>query len=168
MKYELTNETKAVNGKNLFRIRALRDFGTVKAGDLGGWVESESNLAQLETCWVYDEAQVSGRAQVYGEAQVSGEARVFGEAWVSGSAQVSGEAYIKSVADYIVVGPAQSSGRFTTAYIVENSIVVTTGCFTGTLEEFKLAIEKTHGHNPSYLKQYRGFANFIGENFETL
>ena len=94
MKYELTNETKAVNGKNLFRIRALRDFGTVKAGDLGGWVESESNLAQLETCWVYDEAQVSGRAQVYGEAQVSGEARVFGEAWVSGGARVYGEAQV--------------------------------------------------------------------------
>ena len=184
MKYELTNENLEIGKKNLFRIRALKDFAHVKAGDLGGWIESESNLSQEGTCWVsgearvfgkacvfgsarvYDSAQVFGSAQVYGEARVSGEACVFGSAWVSGSAQVSGRACIKSVADYIVVGPAQSSGRFTTAYIVENSTVVTTGCFTGTLEEFKRAIEKTHEHNPSCLKQYRSFANLIAENFQ--
>jgi len=148
VKYELTNESLEIGKKTLFRIRALKDFAHVKAGDLGGWIESESNLSQEGTCWV------SGEAQVFGSAQVSGEARV------------SGRAYIKSVADYIVVGPAQSSGRFTTSYIVENSIVVTTGCFTGTLEEFKRAIEKTHEHNPARLKQYRGFANFIAENFQ--
>ena len=214
MKYELTNENLEIGKKNLFRIRALKDFAHVKAGDLGGWIESESNLSQEGTCWVsgeaqvfgeacvfgsawvhgeaqvYDSAQVSGSAQVYDSAQVFGEACVFGSAqvydsarvydsaWVHGEAQVydsaqvygsarvSGRACIKSVADYIVVGPAQSSGRFTTAYIVENSTVVTTGCFTGTLEEFKRAIEKTHEHNPSCLKQYRSFANLIAENFQ--
>ena len=196
MKYELTNENLEIGKKNLFRIRALKDFAHVKAGDLGGWIESESNLSQEGTCWVsgeaqvfgeacvfgsawvhgeaqvYDSAQVSGSAQVYDSARVydsawvHGEAQVYDSAQVYGSARVSGRACIKSVADYIVVGPAQSSGRFTTAYIVENSTVVTTGCFTGTLEEFKRAIEKTHEHNPSCLKQYRSFANLIAENFQ--
>jgi len=34
-KYELTKESKIVNGITLFRIKALRDFGNVKKGDLG-------------------------------------------------------------------------------------------------------------------------------------
>ena len=66
MKYELTNETKAVNGKTLFRIRALEDFSNVKAGDLGGWIESESNLSQEGTCWVYGKAQVYSLLNTWG------------------------------------------------------------------------------------------------------
>ena len=53
MKYELTNESLDIGTKTLFRIRALEDFSSVKAGDLGGWVESESNLSQEGTCWVF-------------------------------------------------------------------------------------------------------------------
>ena len=60
MKYELYGE-KTEKG---FRIRALRDFGYVKTGDIGGFVESERNLSQDGDCWV------SGNAQVYGNARV--------------------------------------------------------------------------------------------------
>lgn len=43
MKYELTYETKVVDGHTLHRIRAVQDMPlhNVKAGDLGGWVEIE-------------------------------------------------------------------------------------------------------------------------------
>ena len=34
-KYELTEETVVIGDKTLFRIRALRSFGDIKAGDLG-------------------------------------------------------------------------------------------------------------------------------------
>lgn len=44
-KYELTDKTMEINNRTLFRIRALRDFGNVKAGDLGGFVETEDNLS---------------------------------------------------------------------------------------------------------------------------
>ena len=56
-RYELTDIR---NGK-LRRIRALRDIPryNVKAGDLGGWVESEKNLSQEGDCWV------GGNARVY-------------------------------------------------------------------------------------------------------
>ena len=42
----------------LHRIRALRDVGaTVKAGDLGGFVEHEGNLSyEDEGSWLYDDA----------------------------------------------------------------------------------------------------------------
>ena len=40
-KYELTDETKIVNGVTLYRIRALVAIAAigVAAGDLGGWIE---------------------------------------------------------------------------------------------------------------------------------
>lgn len=38
-KFELTNETIEYLGRTLHRIRALRDFSNVKAGDLGGYIE---------------------------------------------------------------------------------------------------------------------------------
>ena len=70
-KYELTSETtQTINGETLYRIKALRDFGDVKAGDLGGWVESESNLDHVGDCWVFDNAWVFGDARVCGEARV--------------------------------------------------------------------------------------------------
>ena len=36
-KYELTGETTKVDGHTLHRIRAVRCFSDVKAGDFGGW-----------------------------------------------------------------------------------------------------------------------------------
>ena len=55
-KYEFTGETKTVFGRTLHRIRAILDFGDVKAGDIGGWVEKESNLSHEGDAWVYGNA----------------------------------------------------------------------------------------------------------------
>lgn len=44
-KYEFTGETKRVNGVTLHRIRALKDFGEIRKGDIGGWIEAERNLS---------------------------------------------------------------------------------------------------------------------------
>lgn len=43
-KYELTAEFIEQWGKKLFRIKALISFGSVEAGELGGYVEKEDNL----------------------------------------------------------------------------------------------------------------------------
>ena len=48
-KYEFTGETRKVHGSTLNRIRALRDFADVKAGELGGWIEKEDNLSHEGT-----------------------------------------------------------------------------------------------------------------------
>ena len=77
MKYELTDETKKAGFTTLHRIKALKDFGNVKAGELGGWIESEKNLSQDRNAWVSDDAWV------YGDAEVTGNALVSGNAWVS-------------------------------------------------------------------------------------
>lgn len=69
-KYELTNVTKIIDGVTLHRIKALKSFGNVIAGETGGWVESEKNLSQYGLCWVYDNACVFNKIKIYGNACV--------------------------------------------------------------------------------------------------
>jgi carbonic anhydrase/acetyltransferase-like protein (isoleucine patch superfamily) len=93
-KYELTSESKKTEHGKVYRIRALESFGDVKAGDYGGWVSGEHNLAQDGDCWVYDEAMVYGRASVDDNARVCDNARVYGKAYIYGNAQVYGNAHV--------------------------------------------------------------------------
>ena len=46
-KYELLKDDyKEVYRFKLYRIRALKDFGDVKKGEVGGYIEKEENLSQ--------------------------------------------------------------------------------------------------------------------------
>lgn len=90
-KFELTTESITnVAGKKLFRIKALIDFGDVKAGEVGGYVEKEGNVSQ------------DGDARVYGNARISG------NAWVSGNA------------DYTLIQGFGTEFRCTTFYRGKN------------------------------------------------
>ena len=94
-KYVFTKECKKLlSGTVVHRIKALRDFGHVKKGDLGGWIESEDNLSHDGNCWVFDEAEACGNARVCEEAKVYDKARVFGNALVYGKAEVYDEARV--------------------------------------------------------------------------
>ena len=111
-KYELTEETVTVYGKTLYRIRAVRDFGSVKTGEFGGYIEKEENLSHFGNAWIYGDAWVYGDARVSGNAWIYGDARVFGDARVSGNARVSENAW--------VYGDARVSGN---ARVSENAWV---------------------------------------------
>ena len=122
-KYELLkNDTiTAPNGKTLYRIKALIDFGVVLAGSLGGYIEKEDNLTHTGNAWVY------GDARVFGDALVSGNARVFGDddlVWFS------------------KVGTEQ--GTLTVYKSKDGSLLATRGCFSGTLDEFLAKSAKVH------------------------
>ena len=94
-KYELIETDKTTPFDNpLFQVLALRDFGDVRKGDLGGYIESTYNLSHEGNCWIYDDARVYGDARVAENARVSDEARVSGNALVFGNAQVSGDALV--------------------------------------------------------------------------
>ena len=96
-KYEFTGKTKEIDVMRfnrietitLHQIRAIRDFGNIMKGDVGGWVEDESNLSHDGYCWVHDDAKVYGKARVYENAQVYDNATVRGAARVYGSALVT-------------------------------------------------------------------------------
>ena len=114
-KFALTSETIIIFGnKTLFRIRALIDFGNVKVGDLGGFVEKEDNLSMSGNAWVY------GDARVYGNAEVSGDA------------------------DYTTIKGFGTAFRTTTFFRCKDELVrVSCGCFYGTIDEFRNQVKKT-------------------------
>ena len=86
-KFELVeNLTLYHNGGLLYRIRALKNFGDVKKGDIGGWVESEKNLSQKGLCWIYD--VVDSNARVHGTAGVCDISHVTDYATVRGNSIV--------------------------------------------------------------------------------
>ena len=93
-KYKLTEETISVNGRTLYRIEAIKDFGDVKKGDKGGYVENEENLSQSGDCWAYDDAKVYDNSMVFGNAEVCGDAMVCGNAMVYGDAQIYNDAIV--------------------------------------------------------------------------
>ena len=120
-------------GRTVKRIRALVEMVAlgVASGDLGGYIEKES--------------QVYGNAWVYGSAQVSGSAQVYGNAWVYGSAQVSGSALVYGkglICWFSNVG--SEDGTLTIYNTKDNCIEVTRGCFQGTPEEFLAASAEKH------------------------
>ena len=141
-KYEFTGETKNWIGRKLHRIRAVRDFGDVKAGDLGGWIEKERNLSHDGDAWVYGNARVYGNAEVYGNARVYGNAEVYGNAKVSGNAEVYGRKHILWIS---MIGSRDDTVTFMRAK--DEKIIVAVGCFGGTIDEFEKAVEETHGDN---------------------
>lgn len=93
-KYELTDRTIEYYGVTLHRIRALKEFGLIKRGDLGGWVESEENLSQHSDCWINYDAVVYGAARIEDNAYVGGDAQVFGNAIVKDNATVDDWAHV--------------------------------------------------------------------------
>jgi len=116
-KYELLkNDTiTAPNGKTLYRIKALIDFGVVLAGSLGGYIEKEDNLTHTGNAWVYGDARVSGDTRVSGNDDL---------VWFSN------------------VGTEQ--GTLTVYKSKDDSLLATRGCFSRTVDEFLAKSAKVH------------------------
>ena len=159
-KFELTSEfITDIFGVKLFRIKALVEFGNVKKGDLGGFIEKEENLNQSGDAWV------SGDAKVYGDARVSGNTEVSGDARVSGDAEVYGDARVSGNADYTYIHGFGSYHRTTTFFKTkEHGICVVCGCFYGTLDEFRDKVKETHGDS-KIAKEYLMVADLMEFKF---
>lgn len=135
-KYKLTDETINLNGATLYRIEALKDFGEIKKGDKGGFIESENNLAHEGDAWVSDNAHVYGDACVFdnarvynnafvsGYAQVYGNAFVYGNAWLYGNTRVCGYAWVADNARvYGDANVCDDSSVFGSALVYDNAHV---------------------------------------------
>lgn len=96
-KFELTTRI-SFNGRTLYRIRALKDFGVVKKGDLGGYVEKEENLSQKGNSWIFDDAKVMDNAIVKEDATLHHSAEVYDNAIISGSASINENATLRDKA----------------------------------------------------------------------
>ena len=146
-KFEFTGETKTISlffrTATLHRIRAVAEFGLVKIGDLGGWIEKEENLSH------------EGKAWVWGNAEVCGDAKVWGNAEVWGNAKVCGNAEVFSASHVLVIGAIGSRDDFTTFFRdKDNEITVKCGCFLGKIDKFLEKVTQTHGDS-KYALVYR-------------
>ena len=153
-KYEMTSNINKFAGRKLFQIRALKDFGDVKAGDLGGYIEKEENLSQDGNAWVYDNALVYDDACVIDNAQIYDNARVYGDTIIYGDTCICNDAWICGDSDYICFKGFGSENRNTIMFKTKNGdIYVCCGCFRGSLKEFEEKVKETHG-NTKYAKEY--------------
>lgn len=98
MKYELlADDTVQQDGRLLYRVRRLSDRL------LGGYIETQDNLAQTGDCFLFDKSRAFGSARikdnaevygiVYDDAVVAGDSKVYGE--VFGQAQIVGHAIVR-------------------------------------------------------------------------
>ena len=138
-KYEFTGETKQVGffgNITLKRIRATMEFGIIKIGDLGGWIEKEENLSHKGDAWVYGNAKVWGNAKVF------------------------------SISHVLVVGPIGSRNDFTTFFRDKDSeITVKCGCFLGKIDKFLEKVCETHGDS-KYAIVYRTAAEIAKQQID--
>ena len=186
MDYEKKYELIPSDKQGLYRIKALKDFGNVKNGDIGGYVEGEKNLSQYGDCWIYDNAKVYDNAEVCDNAQVCGKAKVYGNAYVCGNAkvcckarvednavvwnnaqiygyakvcdnaQICGDTIISSDKDYIVFKNWWSNGRFFTWTRSNNMWKV--GYFYGTGEEL---IAKAYKDSEESGREYKKIVDYV-------
>lgn len=187
-KYEiLLNEATEINGKTLYPIKALKDFGNVKAGELGGYIEKESNLSHTGNCWVREQAcvcgnaeimqnaQICGRAHVFGNAKIYGNARIFQNAWVSeythvfDNAEICGDTYLSGNShiglDAVIEKKNDcislcfnDNGNTTTFFSTEKGVGVAESGQTYTIDEYISYLIETYGINS---KTYNDFVLLI-------
>ncbi|MDG6453661.1 hypothetical protein QAZ03_10875, partial [Glaesserella parasuis] len=95
-------------------------------------------------------ARVYGNARVYGDACVYGDAWVYGNALVYGNARVFGNAWVRSLAvisERKMIFWASNVGSEKGTLTVFNGkfgLIVTRGCFTGTVDEFLSKSKEVH------------------------
>lgn len=150
-KYDITEKYLQVNGTILHQIVALKDFGNIKKGELGGFIRSEENLSQKGDCWVCRNAMVYNNARVYGNTRVYDGAN------------------INSTNKYITIGPIGSRDDTTTFYLTkDNHIRVNCGCFNGTIDELAQAVEIKHRNNKLYETQYLSAIEYVEKVFNVM
>lgn len=164
----LTDETKEWYGRTLYRIQAVRNFGNIRKGDKGGWIENESNLSHLGLSWVNDEAKVFNKGNLFEDAQlfdnsqlfddsdVFGTVHVYGKSEIHGHIAICGNAVIKQTFDYLVFKNTWSSGRYF-VYTKSNK-KWKVGCFIGTGEQL---IEKAYKDSKLSGKMYEQYVRLV-------
>ena len=142
-KYEILEDSIVIDGFTLYRIRALKDFFVVKAGELGGYIEHEGCLSHEGYSWVYDDAKVYNASKVMNCGSVKDNAVVRNGSKVMGFAGVGGNAV---VADFSIV---EGEVTISDNALIENS----------TVSENAKVRESAHVHSKAIVK---GFSNVSG------
>lgn len=99
-KYKFTGKTKELSGHILHQIQALKDTENADEGEIGGWIEKESNLSQKGEAWVsgnscvYENAVVEGDACTMHDTEICGESQIYGKTLIMEKAKVCGKSRV--------------------------------------------------------------------------
>ncbi len=94
--WQWVNLLRYLDGDRMvYRIRALRDFGDVRRGYLGGYVENELALAHEGEAWVREIVQVYGPWSGDGDAQICDLVVIAEHAHVGGRTIVYGDEIVR-------------------------------------------------------------------------
>ena len=107
-------------------------------------------------------ASIGDRARIDNEAIIGAWARIGNEAIIGAWARIGAGARIGDRASYdiMLIGPGGSRNSYTTIWRHRDGhLRVTTGCFTGTLDELAAAAKKTHRGN-QHGKYYLAMVEF--------
>lgn len=135
-KYILTDETIEYLGHTLHRIKAVKDFATISAGTLGGYIESEGNLDHIDNARVYGDARVSGNARAHEPSDIA-----------------------------LIEGFGREFRATSFFRCVDGLVRCQCGCFYGTVDEFRSKVRETHG-NSKYVKEYLMIADLMELHFK--
>ena len=120
-KYELTDKTMNIGNSVYYQIRAIKDFGEVHSGDLGGWVESPLCLSQRGKCWIDTQSFIEKNARVSGNAKIV-RSSIENSAVVSGDVVIY-DSYVRDNAKVTDKASIFNSNIIDNACVMENPIV---------------------------------------------
>lgn len=152
-KYEiLKDQAITMNGSTIYRIKALKNFGDVEAGDIGGFVESEDNLSHEGPCWIYGDAMVYHKAKVKDNAIVRDYVHAFNNARVMENAIVEGHARV-----------SDDSTVFGNARVKDNSNVFGRGIVHGfaIVQDNATVFEQARVYGETIIKDYAQVSGHI-------
>jgi UDP-3-O-[3-hydroxymyristoyl] glucosamine N-acyltransferase len=126
LKYEIQNQSyRLTDGRKVHRIKALRDFGNVKAGTYGGFVEGDDNLSHDGLCWIADDAMALGRSRVLRDAQLRNRACISDWVVITDQCVVCDDARLQDsvfVYDNAVIGEQSLLTEAVTVY--DNAVIL--------------------------------------------
>ena len=79
---------------------------------------------------------------------------------------IAKNALVKSENDILIIGPIGCRGGMTTFYNTKHGIYVCCGCFNGSINNFIMAVKKTHKDDEFYRETYLAAARFVKEYFK--
>nr|DAW46148.1 MAG TPA: Pilin glycosylation protein-handed beta-helix, rossmann fold, acetyltransferase.67A [Caudoviricetes sp.] len=138
-----TDDKITVNGVDLYRIEETNLIG--------------KNVYAAKSASIGDETSIGDRAIIGDRASIGDRACIGDRARIGAWAIIGAGARY----DIMLIGPGGSRNSYTTIWRHKDGrLRVTTGCFTGTLDELAAAAKKTHGDN-QHGKYYLAMIEFI-------
>ena len=124
-------------------------------------------LKNGEDDWIYHEnisekELLNRNISIGSYASIESGARIGSGASIGSDARIGSGTTLNGKTDIIVISPIGSRNSALTGYIKEGKLVISTGCFLGTEDEFIEKLKITHGDNEHSVK-YKSAIEFMNK-----